>query len=110
MANAYYVLYHLKYTNLCKDYPLLSLVSEYNLLLSKYVQSQATIYKIFDLWELHAGNAYFCGDVIISTQWEDQHEGITCEKFAEWKQLNDPDAQQLGLAAHLNANGIGNLF
>ena len=66
MANAYYVLYHLKYTNLCKDYPLLSLVSEYNLLLSKYVQSQATIYKIFYLWELHAGNAYFCGDVIQS--------------------------------------------
>ena len=40
-------------------------------------------------------------------QWEAQHEGASCEKFAQWKQDNDPDAQKQGLAAHLNANGIG---
>ena len=40
-------------------------------------------------------------------QWEAQHEGMSCEKFAQWKQDNDPDAQKQGLAAHLSANGIG---
>ena len=40
-------------------------------------------------------------------QWEDQHDGVECEVFAQWKQDNDPDAQKQGLAAHLNANGIG---
>lgn len=40
-------------------------------------------------------------------QWETQHEGLSCENFAKWKQDNDPDAQKQGLAAHLNANGIG---
>ena len=41
------------------------------------------------------------------TQWEDQHRGINCEQFAQWKRDNDPEAQELGLAAHLNDNGIG---
>ena len=41
------------------------------------------------------------------TQWEDQHRGISCEQFAQWKRDNDPEAQELGLAAHLNDNGIG---
>ncbi len=26
-------------------------------------------------------------------QWEVQHEGITCEEFAAWKEANDPDNQ-----------------
>ncbi|XP_031570397.1 E3 ubiquitin-protein ligase RNF31-like [Actinia tenebrosa] len=39
-------------------------------------------------------------------QWEDQHEGITCEQFAAWKTANDPEAQAHGLAAHLKENGI----
>ena len=39
-------------------------------------------------------------------QWEKQHEGITCEKFAEWKEANDPDYQADGLAKHLAENGI----
>lgn len=51
----------------------------------------------------------FIMTVTVHVQWEDQHEGTTCEQFAEWKQLNDPDAQKQGLAAHLNANGIGKL-
>lgn len=40
-------------------------------------------------------------------QWEDQHTGLSCEEFAEWKRLNDPKFQKEGLAAHLQANGIG---
>ncbi|XP_048577169.1 E3 ubiquitin-protein ligase RNF31 isoform X2 [Nematostella vectensis] len=39
-------------------------------------------------------------------QWEDQHEGISCEQFAAWKEANDPEAQATGLAAHLKQNGI----
>ena len=39
--------------------------------------------------------------------WEEQHEGISCQAFLEWKQLNDPDFQAAGLAAHLKENGIG---
>ena len=40
-------------------------------------------------------------------QWEGQHQGISCEQFAQWKRDNDPEAQELGLAALLNDNGIG---
>ena len=40
-------------------------------------------------------------------QWEPAHEGNSCEAFAQWKIDNDPDAQEQGLAAHLQANGIG---
>ncbi|CAH1139000.1 unnamed protein product [Phyllotreta striolata] len=38
--------------------------------------------------------------------WEKQHEGITCEKFAEWKDANDPDNQASGVTKHLAENGI----
>ncbi|XP_057670807.1 E3 ubiquitin-protein ligase lubel isoform X3 [Diorhabda carinulata] len=38
--------------------------------------------------------------------WEKQHEGITCEKFAEWKDANDPENQASGVAKHLAENGI----
>ncbi|XP_023720701.1 uncharacterized protein LOC111871673 isoform X6 [Cryptotermes secundus] len=38
--------------------------------------------------------------------WEKQHEGITCEKFAEWKEANDPEIQAAGLAKHLAEHGI----
>jgi len=40
-------------------------------------------------------------------QWEDQHEGISCEAFQAWKEANDPETQALGLARHLEENGIG---
>ena len=42
-------------------------------------------------------------------QWEDQHEGITCEQFSAWKEANDPEFQAAGLAAHLRMNGIGKI-
>ena len=45
--------------------------------------------------------------IIICLQWEDQHEGITCEQFAAWKEASDPEFQAAGLAAHLKRNGIG---
>ncbi|CAL1675933.1 unnamed protein product [Lasius platythorax] len=38
--------------------------------------------------------------------WEKQHERISCEKFAAWKDENDPDNQAAGLAKHLADNGI----
>lgn len=41
-------------------------------------------------------------------QWEEQHEGVTCEQFAQWKIDNDPNNQAVGLARHLEENGIGN--
>ncbi|CAG9827831.1 unnamed protein product [Diabrotica balteata] len=39
-------------------------------------------------------------------KWEKQHEGITCEKFAEWKDANDPENQASGVTKHLAENGI----
>lgn len=38
--------------------------------------------------------------------WEEQHQGITCEEFQNWKQANDPEYQSQGLAKFLNENGI----
>ncbi|XP_063922547.1 E3 ubiquitin-protein ligase lubel isoform X3 [Zophobas morio] len=38
--------------------------------------------------------------------WEKQHEGISCEKFAEWKDANDPENQATAVAKHLAENGI----
>lgn len=43
----------------------------------------------------------------IPFQWEDQHEGISCDQFSQWKADNDPEAQRAGLAAVLKENGIG---
>ena len=42
-----------------------------------------------------------------SLQWEEQHQGISCEEFAQWMADNDPEVQEQGLAAHLKSNGIG---
>ena len=39
-------------------------------------------------------------------QWESQHEGVSCENFAAWKEANDPDNQADGLKRHLDENGI----
>ena len=52
-------------------------------------------------------NLYGCTADCHSTQWEDQHEYLTCEQFAEWKKDNDPERQAQGLAAYLNEEGIG---
>lgn len=43
---------------------------------------------------------------LFNFQWEKQHEGITCNQFTEWKELNDPDHQAEGVAKHLQLNGI----
>ncbi|CRK97753.1 CLUMA_CG011133, isoform A [Clunio marinus] len=50
-----------------------------------------------------------CGSVTCAKcrkLWEKQHEGLSCEKFAEWKEANDPDVQAEGVAKHLKLNGI----
>lgn len=39
-------------------------------------------------------------------KWEKQHEGISCEKFAEWKDANDPENQASAVSKHLAENGI----
>ncbi|XP_063229781.1 LOW QUALITY PROTEIN: E3 ubiquitin-protein ligase lubel [Bacillus rossius redtenbacheri] len=38
--------------------------------------------------------------------WEKQHEGISCEQFAEWKRANDPEVQAEGVTRHLAEHGI----
>ena len=43
-------------------------------------------------------------------QWMDQHEGISCEAFEEWRILNDPENQAVGLAKHLEEHGIGKYY
>ena len=47
---------------------------------------------------------------MVALQWEDQHEGISCEAFQAWKEANDPETQAMGLARHLEENGIGIAF
>ncbi|XP_015789646.2 LOW QUALITY PROTEIN: uncharacterized protein LOC107366537 [Tetranychus urticae] len=38
--------------------------------------------------------------------WEEQHNGITCEQFTEWKRLNDPEYSENQLDLHLKQFGI----
>ena len=45
--------------------------------------------------------------LILIFQWEDQHQGLSCEEFTQWKIDNDPNMQAVGLARHLEENGIG---
>ncbi|XP_055549050.1 E3 ubiquitin-protein ligase lubel isoform X3 [Wyeomyia smithii] len=50
-----------------------------------------------------------CGSITCAScrkPWEPQHEGISCEKFAAWKEANDPELQAQGVARHLQAHGI----
>ncbi|KAK3603441.1 hypothetical protein CHS0354_009421 [Potamilus streckersoni] len=39
-------------------------------------------------------------------KWEEQHRGLSCEQFSQWKIDNDADNQAAGLARHLEENGI----
>ena len=39
-------------------------------------------------------------------KWEKQHEGISCERFIQWKEANDSESQAEGLSRHLAENGI----
>lgn len=50
-----------------------------------------------------------CGSITCAScrkPWESQHEGISCEQFAAWKEANDPELQAQGVARHLQAHGI----
>merc|ERR1712106_512261 len=38
--------------------------------------------------------------------WEPQHDGISCQDFARWKEENNPDTQAAGLEEHLAEHGI----
>ncbi|CAM1298142.1 RNF31 (predicted) [Pycnogonum litorale] len=49
-------------------------------------------------------HAVMCGQCLV--QWEDQHQGITCEAFKEWKESNDPQNQAAGVNKHLEEHGI----
>jgi hypothetical protein len=42
-------------------------------------------------------------------QWEEQHAELSCEDFQAWKEANDPELQAMGIARHLEENGIGRL-
>ncbi|KAM5234891.1 E3 ubiquitin-protein ligase RNF31 [Ctenodactylus gundi] len=46
----------------------------------------------------------FC--VRCKRQWEEQHQGRSCEDFQSWKRNNDPEYQAQGLAMYLQENGI----
>ncbi|XP_007479924.1 E3 ubiquitin-protein ligase RNF31 [Monodelphis domestica] len=46
----------------------------------------------------------FC--VRCKRQWEEQHQGRSCEDFQSWKRANDPEYQAQGLAMYLQENGI----
>lgn len=39
-------------------------------------------------------------------KWEQQHEGLSCEQYSEWKEANDPDLNAESVAKHLKLNGI----
>ncbi|XP_075149254.1 E3 ubiquitin-protein ligase lubel-like [Haematobia irritans] len=50
-----------------------------------------------------------CGSVTCAfcrKPWHKQHEGISCEKYLEWEQNNDPNVQDIGVQQHLEQNGI----
>lgn len=43
---------------------------------------------------------------IFFLQWEAQHDGLTCQEFAEWKELNDPERSAEEIARLVQMNGI----
>ncbi|XP_035779405.1 E3 ubiquitin-protein ligase lubel-like isoform X3 [Anopheles albimanus] len=72
-------------------------------------------------WCVHCSSGFFarpkqrrlicpdCGSITCAScrkPWEAQHEGLTCEKFAEWKEANDPELQAEGVQRHLQTHGI----
>ena len=48
----------------------------------------------------------FCLSINVIFQWEQVHEGISCDAFAKWKEDNDPEFQAQGVAKHLAECGI----
>ncbi|XP_052899356.1 E3 ubiquitin-protein ligase lubel [Anopheles moucheti] len=72
-------------------------------------------------WCVHCSSGFFarpkqrrlvcpdCGSITCAScrkPWESQHEGLTCEKFTEWKEANDPELQAEGVQRHLQTHGI----
>uniref|UniRef100_A0A182XZN1 Uncharacterized protein n=1 Tax=Anopheles stephensi TaxID=30069 RepID=A0A182XZN1_ANOST len=72
-------------------------------------------------WCVHCSSGFFarpkqrrlvcpdCGSITCAScrkPWESQHEGLTCDKFAEWKEANDPELQAEGVQRHLQTHGI----
>ncbi|XP_058121547.1 E3 ubiquitin-protein ligase lubel [Anopheles ziemanni] len=72
-------------------------------------------------WCVHCSSGFFarpkqrrltcpdCGSITCAScrkPWESQHEGLTCEKYAEWKEANDPELQAEGVQRHLQTHGI----
>ena len=53
-------------------------------------------------------NNYTCFEC--KRPWEKQHESLSCEEFARWKQDNDPNFQERGLSEYLEQNGIGSSY
>ncbi|XP_055382033.1 E3 ubiquitin-protein ligase lubel isoform X3 [Condylostylus longicornis] len=50
-----------------------------------------------------------CGSITCAQcrkPWEKQHEGLTCDKYQEWLDSNDPDKNIQGVLLHLATNGI----
>lgn len=48
-------------------------------------------------------------NLLLCLQWIAQHEGLSCEKFAEWIRNNDSQFQEEGLIMQLQENGIGEI-
>uniref|UniRef100_A0A182MZB1 Uncharacterized protein n=1 Tax=Anopheles dirus TaxID=7168 RepID=A0A182MZB1_9DIPT len=72
-------------------------------------------------WCVHCSSGFFarpkqrrlvcpdCGSITCAScrkPWETQHEGLTCETFAQWKEANDPELQAEGVQKHLQTHGI----
>uniref|UniRef100_A0AAG5DTU1 RBR-type E3 ubiquitin transferase n=1 Tax=Anopheles atroparvus TaxID=41427 RepID=A0AAG5DTU1_ANOAO len=72
-------------------------------------------------WCVHCSSGFFarpkqrrltcpdCGSITCAScrkPWESQHEGLSCEKYAEWKEANDPELQAEGVQRHLQTHGI----
>ncbi|XP_058061611.1 E3 ubiquitin-protein ligase lubel [Anopheles bellator] len=72
-------------------------------------------------WCVHCSSGFFarpkqrrlicpdCGSITCAScrkPWETQHEGLSCDKFAEWKEANDPELQAEGVQRHLQTHGI----
>ncbi|GBP76693.1 E3 ubiquitin-protein ligase RNF31 [Eumeta japonica] len=44
--------------------------------------------------------------ILVLSKWLTQHEGVSCEQFAEWLEANDPDRSTAAVQQHLRENGL----
>ena len=63
-------------------------------------------YVTYDILERLHNESCSYNQLNIILQWESQHEGVSCEDFAAWKEANDPDNQADGLKRHLDEHGM----